>query len=198
MAPVVEPPQDSQIMPSLEVPPTLVVPTTPQEAVVETMPTTPSPPPPVPARPSSKPPQVPRPVTPTVPESELGDSVSQAAEVDDPPKREGYWKLLILNKECKILNISRHVFDDCLCLAFREYEWLFTSRLYRYFKPKGGKVKASAEAMKLWETKEGRSLAAFMAVSHDSISHCVYLQFGVCSSNKSVTFFMLENSKVQN
>ena len=109
MAPVVEPPQDSQIMPSLEIPPTVVVPTTPQEAVVETMPS-PSPPP-VPARPSSKPPQVPRPVTPTVPEgSELDDSVSQAEVPDAPAKREGYWKLLILNKECKIFNMFLWLF----------------------------------------------------------------------------------------
>lgn len=144
MAPVVEPPQDSQIMPSLEIPPTVVVPTTPQEAVVETMPS-PSPPP-MPARPSSKPPQVPRPVTPTVPEgSELDDSVSQAEVPDAPVKREGYWKLLILNKECKIFNMFLWLF----VFGFLRIRMGFscTSRLYRYFKPKAERSKL---ALKQW------------------------------------------------
>ncbi len=32
------------------------------------------------------------------------------------------------------------------------------ARLYRYFHPRGGQVKASPEAMKMWGTKEGRAI----------------------------------------
>lgn len=36
----------------------------------------------------------------------------------------------------------------------------FPGRMYRYFNPKGGKVKASAETMNMYKTEEGRSLDA--------------------------------------
>jgi len=37
------------------------------------------------------------------------------------------------------------------------------ARLYRYFKPKGGKVKCSPEAMKMWKTKDGSPLVVILS-----------------------------------
>lgn len=55
----------------------------------------------------------------------------------------------------------------CFCDTHLSYLCMISSsgsicaRLYRYFKPKGGKVKCTPESLKLWKTKEGRLLLSF-------------------------------------
>lgn len=60
------------------------------------------------------------------------------------------------------------------------------ARLYRYFKPKGGKVKCSPEAMKMWKTKDGSPLVVILSWlrSCDLVGFWgPYLTFGNCTSS---------------
>ena len=160
-APPVVPPQDSQV-PSTQVSATETVPgqpalrTPPERIVGTTSPAAVAPP--VPVLDTSKPsgPEAGR-LTPTVPEeSEVGESVSQHGDGPDAKssQRDGYWRPHIT------------IFKCILCPVSVSSTWMhgypYPCRLYRYFKPKGGKVKCSPEALQMWESKSGRFPAAMI------------------------------------
>ena len=98
MAEAVEPPQDSQVpatVPMTQIEPETAIEVTPKHAIVGTTHLSPLPPANVSSQraPALLKPKLSKPVTPTVAESEVDESVSQGLEA--PSKnRDGYWKLL--------------------------------------------------------------------------------------------------------
>lgn len=168
-APPVVPLRDSQV-PSTQVSATETIPgqpalRTPPEAVVGTMPSPSIPvavPTPVPVLDPSKPLGREGRLTPTVAEeSEVGESVSQQGDATTDAKsssRDGYWRPHIT-----IFKLYSNLVSCVLIISHTSmHGYPCPRRLYRYFKPKGGKVKCSPEAMQMWESKSGRFPAAII------------------------------------